>query len=82
MKKIISILAFWLSASAFSGQLLVSVEEMNASKSAISTLNAKSVAPKNAPLVELNSPKLTSAIYSPTPIELKFLPTPPSSVKP
>jgi hypothetical protein len=82
VKKTISILAFWQSASAFSGQLLVSVEEMNASNSAIPTLNAKSVAPKNAPLIELNTPKLTSAIYSPTPIALKFLPTPPSSVKP
>jgi len=48
VKKTISILAFWLSASAFLGQLLVSVEEMNASNSSISTLNAKSVALKNA----------------------------------
>ena len=43
---------------------------------------AKSVAPKDAPLIELSAPKLTALVSSPTPIELKFQPTPPSAVKP
>lgn len=33
-------------------------------------------------MIELFAPKLTAKIISPTPIELKFQPTPPSMVKP
>ena len=82
MKKIITLLAYWLSATAFAGQLLVSVDEMNASNNAKPPFTAKSVAPKDAPLIELSAPKLTALVSSPTPIELKFQPTPPSAVKP
>ena len=66
MKKIITLLVSGLSATAFAGQLLVSVDEMNASNNAKPPFTAKAVAPKDAP----------------TPIELKFQPTPPSAVKP
>ena len=82
MKKTLIFFVYWLSATAFSGQSLVSVEEMNASNSAPHQLNAKSVVLKNAPLIELFTPKLSGPITSPTPIELRFIATPPSSVKP
>jgi hypothetical protein len=82
MKKIIVLLVLGLSATAFAGQLLVSVDEMNASNSAKPPFTAKSVAPKDAPLIELSAPKLSAPVSSPTPIELRFQPTPPSAVKP
>ena len=82
MKKIITLFVCVLSASAFAGQLLVSVDEMNVSNNARPPFSAKTVAPKDAPLIELAAPKLSSPVSSPTPIELKFQPTPPSSVKP
>ena len=82
MKKIIILLVCGLSASAFAGQLLVSVDEMNASNNAKPPFTAKTVAPKDAPLIELSAPKLSAPVSSPTQIELKFQPTPPSSVKP
>jgi hypothetical protein len=82
MKKIITLLVSGLSATAFAGQLLVSVDEMNASNNAKPPFTAKSVAPKDAPLIELSAPKLSAPVSSPTPIELKFQPTPPSAVKP
>ena len=82
MKKIITLLVCGLSASAFAGQLLVSVDEMNASNNAKPPFTAKTVAPKDAPLIELSAPKLSAPVSSPTQIELKFQPTPPSSVKP
>ena len=82
MKKIITLFVCGLSASAFAGQLLVSVDEMNASNNAKPPFTAKFVAPKDAPLIELSAPKLSAPVSSPTPIELKFQPTPPSAVKP
>jgi hypothetical protein len=62
--------------------MLVSVDEMNASNNASPPFRAKSVAPKDAPVIELSAPKLSIPVSSPTPIELKFQPTPPSAVKP
>ena len=82
MKKIITLLVYGLSATVFAGQLLVSVDEMNASNNAKPPFTAKSVAPKDAPLIELSAPKLSAPVSSPTPSELKFQPTPPSTVKP
>ena len=82
MKKIITLIFCGLSATAFAGQLLVSVDEMNASNNAKPPFTAKTVAPKDAPLIELSAPKLSAPVSSPTQIELKFQPTPPSSVKP
>ena len=82
MKKIISLIVFGLSVPAFASQPLVSVDEMNASNNAKPTFTAKTVAPKDAPLIELSAPKLSAPVSSPTPIELKFQPTPPSAVKP
>ena len=82
MKKIITLFVSGLSAVAFGGQLLVSVDEMNASNNAKPPFTAKAVAAKDAPLIELSAPKLSAPISSPTPIELKFQSTPPSLVKP
>ena len=82
MKKIITLLVYGLSVTAFAGQLLVSVDEMNASNNAKPPFTAKSVAPKDAPQIELSAPKLSAPVSSPTPIELRFQPTPPSTVKP
>jgi hypothetical protein len=82
MKKIITLLVLGLSANAFAGQLLVSVDEMNASNNAKPPFTAKSVAPKDAPLIELSAPKLSAPVSSPTAIEVKFQPTAPSTVKP
>jgi hypothetical protein len=82
MKKIITLLTSGLAATALAGQFLVSVDEMNASNNAKPPFTAKSVAPKDAPLIELSAPKLSAPVSSPTPIELKFQPTPPSAVKP
>ena len=80
MKKILGII-FCMSISVCSAQLLISIEEMNASNNA-SSLNPRSIPPKDAPVIELSAPKLSSPVSSPTPIELKFQPTPPSVVKP
>jgi hypothetical protein len=55
---------------------------MNASNNASPPFRAKSVAPKDAPVIELSAPKLSVPVSSPTPIELKFQPAPPSAVKP
>ena len=82
MKKIAALLLSGVSLTAFAGQLLVTVEEMNASNNAKPPFTAKSIAPKDAPLIELSSPKLPALVSSPTPIELKFQSTPPSTVKP
>jgi hypothetical protein len=82
MKKLLTLLLSGVSLTAFAGQLLVSVEEMNASNNSKPPFTAKSVALKDAPLIELSSPKLPALVSSPTPIELKFQSTPPSSVKP
>ena len=82
MKKIITLLVCGLSTSVFAGQLLVSVDEMNASNNAKPPFAAKALTPKDAPLIELSAPKLSAPVSSPTPIELKFQSTPPSLVKP
>ena len=81
MKKLIGMLMY-LSVSACSAQMLVSIDEMNASNNAPPPFLAKSIVTKEAPIIELSSPKLSAQISSPTSIELKFQPTPPSVVKP
>lgn len=81
MKRLIGIF-FYLSFSAYAEKMLVSIDEMNASNNASPPFRAKSVAPKDAPNIELSAPKLSTPVSSPTPIELKFQPTPPSAVKP
>jgi len=55
---------------------------MNASNNAPLPFKAKTVAPKDALMIELSAPKLYAPVKSPTAIELKFQPTPPSVIKP
>ena len=82
MKNLFALIVYGLSVSAYASQLLVSVEEMTASNNAPPPFTAKSVPNKYAPLIDLSAPKLSAPVSSPTHIELKFQPTPPSSVKP
>lgn len=82
MNQFFVFLALGLHTATFAGQFLVSPEEMKASNAAKPPFAAKAVAYKNAPLIELFAPKLSAKVSSPTPIELKFQPTPPSLVKP
>ena len=62
--------------------LLVSSDEMNASNEAPPTFTAKALPVKDAPLIDLVTPKLPGAVSSPTPIELKFHASPSSNVRP
>ena len=82
MKKIIALIVCGLIATAFAGQLLVTVDELNESNNAKPPFKAKSIAPKDAPSIELSAPKLSAPVSSPTTIELKFQPTATSAVKP
>ena len=82
MKKIITLIVFGLSATAFAGQLLVSIDEMNASNNAKPPFTAKTVALKDAPLIEFSAPKLSAPASSPTVNEVKFQSIAPSTVKP
>jgi hypothetical protein len=82
MNKIFTAIVFGFSTSVFAGPLLISIEEMNASNNAPPPFISKSVTVKDAPLIELSAPKLSAPVSSPTPIELRFQPTPPSTVKP
>ena len=71
MKRLIGIFLY-LSFSAYAEKMLVSIDEMNASNNASPPFRAKSVAPKDAPVIELSAPKLYAPVKSPTAIELKF----------
>jgi hypothetical protein len=61
---------------------LVSPAEMQASVAAPPQLSAKSVPVKDAPAIQVSAPALPGPVKSPTPITVKFLPTPPSNIKP
>ena len=61
---------------------LVSEEEVVKSNANKTFFYPKSVTSPDAPKIELISPKLDSAISSPTQIELKFLPKTPATTKP
>ena len=81
MKKLLLLFLFFCTAASYA-HMLVSIDEMNSSNNAPPQFRAKSVTPKDAPVIELSSPKVSAPVSSPTPIELKFQPTPPSAVKP
>ena len=61
---------------------LVSVDEMNNSNNAPPKFEAKLASAKDAPVIELFTPKLSEPVSSPTVIDLKFQTTAPSTVKP
>jgi hypothetical protein len=83
MKKFI--ISLWLS---FSGAVLaaqpflVTLEEMQESNSAPLQISSRSSPVKDAPLIEIVSPKLLDSVGSPARIELTFQSTAPSNVKP
>ena len=76
----------WLSlVSGFSVHaelILVTPEEMTKSNLADSGLRSKVAVIKDAPFIELVNPKFPGDVASPTVIELKFIATPPSRIKP
>jgi hypothetical protein len=83
MNKLLTFIFLGLCTSAMAaGPMLISTEEMLASNNAAASFRPKIAAPKDAPLIELSAPKLSAPVASPTAIELKFQPTPPSAVKP
>jgi hypothetical protein len=82
MKKVSVAAILVLSSVAFAAPLLVTLEEMNSSNNAPPPFKPKLVPVKDAPLIELSAPKLSAPVNSPTQIEVKFQPTPPSMVKP
>lgn len=82
MKKTFIALSLSWIAHAFGGQTLVTIDEMNASNNALPPFAPKALPSKDAPLIELNTPKLNEPVSSPTVIDLKFQTTPPSTIKP
>ncbi len=81
----IFIVYFWLS---FSGAilaaqpLLVTLEEMQESNKAPLQISSRSSPVKDAPVIEIVTPRLLDSVGSPTRIELTFQSTAPSNVKP
>jgi hypothetical protein len=71
VKRLIGIF-FYFNFSVHKEKPLASNDEMNASNNAPPPFRAKSVAPKDAPVIELSAPKLSVSVNSPTPIEFKF----------
>ena len=63
-------------------QLLVTPEEMNQSNSADLGLRPRGVQMVGAPVIDLVLPKLPGEVGSPTSIELRFIPTLPSTIRP
>ncbi|MEY4644898.1 MAG: hypothetical protein RLZZ596_1729 [Pseudomonadota bacterium] len=55
---------------------------MQKSNAADTGLRPRVVLIKDAPVIELVTPKLSGEVNSPTAIELKFTPTAPSTIKP
>jgi hypothetical protein len=82
MKNMTLLVLSSLNLTAWANTLLISEAEMLASNKAPQTFSAKAFPPKDAPAIELKLPKLSEPVSSPTVIELKFEPTPPSTVKP
>lgn len=79
---VLSIAGLFLTLSALAGPLLVTPDEMNQSNAADSGLRPRVVQIKDAPVIDLVSPKLPGDVASPTSIELRFVPTPPATIRP
>lgn len=82
MKKYLTACFCFFALCASAGTFLVSEDEMLASNNAPPQFTAKSVPAKDAPVIELTAPKLSTPVSSPTSIELRFQPKAPSTVKP
>ena len=75
---LVTALTLWAKAESF----LITPEEMDQSNAADSGLRPRAVHVKDAPVIDLVSPKLPGDVASPTAIELRFVPTPPSTIRP
>jgi len=83
MKKILLTLGIAVSTATFAAPaFLVTPEEMQASNDAPVQIRPRSSPSKDAPLIEVLTPKLPGSVSSPTPIDLKFQAIAPSNVKP
>jgi len=82
MKHLFAIVLFTAISAHSAPPMLVTVQEMEASNSAPPPPKPRATPVKDAPQIELVSPKLPGSVGSPTPIELKFQATSPSNVKP
>jgi hypothetical protein len=83
MKKILLTLGIAVGTVAFAAPaFLVTPEEMQTSNNAPVQIRPRSSPVKDAPLIEVLTPKLPGSVSSPTPIDLKFQAIAPSNVKP
>jgi hypothetical protein len=76
------LLALLCTAAQATPPWLITPDEALASFNAPAALTTRSLPVKDAPVIEVMAPKLGGTVGSPTPIQLKFNPVPPSSVKP
>ena len=83
MNKLLLTVGLVLALKAFAEPIiLVTVQEMQASNDAPVQISPKSSFVKDAPVIEVLTPKLPASISSPTHIDLKFQAVAPSKVKP
>lgn len=83
MKTLLLTLSLLSFVNAFAEPIfLVTLEEMQASNDAPVQISPKSSPAKDAPVIEVLTPKLPGSISSPTIIDLKFQAVSPSKVKP
>lgn len=75
-------LSLWALTAQVQAFDLVSLQEMQASQTAIEPLTAKVSPVSGAPQIEVVHPKLDAPVVSPTPIQLMFVPAGSSSVRP
>ncbi len=76
------LIALNLTPMVWADVLLVTPEEMRRSNDADAGLRPRVVPIKDAPVIDLISPRLPGDVASPTRIELRFVPVPPSTIKP
>lgn len=70
--------AHWVHAQS---PMWITLEEMQQSNAADTGIRPRSAVVKDAPIIELVLPKLPGEVSSPTPIELRFISTPPGSIR-
>ncbi|PIT77088.1 hypothetical protein [Limnohabitans sp. G3-2] len=75
-------LSLWTFTAPVHAFNLVSLQEMQASQAASEAFTAKVSPVPGAPQIEVVHPKLDGPVASPTPIQLLFLPSGSSSVRP
>lgn len=71
-----------LDGAAAQRVMLITPEEASASKAAGGLITPRSAPQPGAPQISLVSPDVSKPVGAPTPIELRFLVTPPAEVRP